>query len=206
MQRRTATLTWTAPLAVVCLMLTAGAALAQSNRGGLGGPAIMPEPDLHDYGHSLPPEPMARADGYRLQGRCDVAIGIYRALVAQGKGYELAQFYLGRCLLETAKKAPDPATAAAQRREAGDWTVKAANNGLPNAENALVAMYLDGEGVTADPVEAGKWSLIYHDNGARRMYRLPDVTPTLQARLDAVLNDNAWAQAQARASAWSPAQ
>jgi TPR repeat protein len=206
MQRRTAYLTCTAPLAVVCLILTAGAALAQPSHGDLGGPAIMQQPDLNDYSRSMPPEPMARADGYRLQGRCDVAIGIYRALVAQGKGYELAQFNLGRCLLETAKKAPDPATAAAQRREAGDWTVKAANHGLPNAENALVAMYLDGEGVTADPVEAGKWSLIYHDNAARRMYRLPDIAPALQVRLDAVLNDNAWATAQARASAWSPVQ
>src|ERR1700710_462484 len=108
-------------------------------------PPPMPVPDIHDYDNkNLPPEPQARADGYRLQGRCDVAIPIYRALINQGTGYELSEFNLGRCLLETAKKAPDPATAEAQKREAADWTLKAANKGLPNAQNGLIAMYLDG--------------------------------------------------------------
>jgi hypothetical protein len=76
---------------------------------------------------------------------------------------------------------------------------------LPNAQNGLIAMYLDGQGVAADPVEAGKWSLLYHGNAARRMYGLPDITPALQARLDSVLNEKSWAQAQARADTWSPA-
>jgi hypothetical protein len=169
-------------------------------------PPPMPVPDIHDYNNkNLPPEPQARADGYRLQGRCDVAIPIYRALINQGTGYELSEFNLGRCLLETAKKAPDPASAEAQKREAADWTLKAGNKGLPNAQNGLIAMYLDGQGVAADPVEAGKWSLLYHGNAARRMYGLPDVTPALQARLDSVLNEKSWAQAQARADTWSPA-
>lgn len=155
--------------------------------------------------NSVPPEPEARADGYRLQGRCDVAIPIYRALINQGTGYELAQFNLGRCLLDTAKKAPDPATAESMKREAADWTLKAANRGLPNAQNGLASMYLDGEGVTADPVEAGKWSLLYHGNAARRMYGLPDIAPALQTRLDGALNEKNWDAAQARAAAWSPA-
>jgi hypothetical protein len=150
-------------------------------------------------------EPVARADGYRLQGRCDVAIPIYRALANQGTGYELAEFNLGRCLLDTAKKAPDPATAESMKREAGDWTLKAANRGLPNAQNAMASMYLDGEGVTANPVEAGKWSLLYHDNAARRMYGLPDTAPALQTRLDAALNEKNWDDARARAQAWSAA-
>jgi hypothetical protein len=168
-------------------------------------PAPMPMPDISDYSRTLPPEPEARADGYRLQGRCDVAIPIYRALANQGTGYELAQFNLGRCLLEVAKAAPDSATADGLKREAADWTLKAANDGLPNAQNGLAVLYLDGEGVTADPVEAGKWSLLYHGNAARRMYGLPDVAPALQARLDSVLNEKSWAIAQARAAAWSPA-
>jgi hypothetical protein len=171
-------------------------------------PAPTPLPDIHDYDNDfkhMPPEPQARADGYRLQGRCDVAIPIYRALINQGTGYELSQFNLGVCLLETAKKAADPAAAAAQRQEAAAWTLKAANKGLPNAQNGLIVLYLDGVGVAADPVEAGKWSLLYHGNAARRMYGLPDVAPGLQDRLDKVLDDGHWAQAQAKADAWSPA-
>ena len=189
-------------LAVFAILGGPGRALAQQV------PPPMTLPDIHDYsntGKNAPPEPQARADGYRLQGRCDVAIPIYRALVNQGTGYELSEFNLGRCLLETARKAPDPASAEAQKREAADWTLKAGNKGLPNAQNGLIAMYLDGQGVAADPVEAGKWSLLYHGNAARRMYGLPDIAPALQARLDSVLNEKSWAQAQARADTWSPA-
>lgn len=197
------------PLAV-CLILAelalAGLSPAALAQGSGAGGGIMPEPDLTPgRSSSLPPEPEAKADGWRLQGRCDVAIPIYRALINQGTGYELAEFNLGRCLLDTAKKAPDAATAEAMKREAADWTLKAANRGLPNAQNGLAAMYLDGEGVTADPVEAGKWSLLYHDNAARRMYGLPDIAAALQVRLDGALNEKNWDAAQARAAAWSPA-
>jgi hypothetical protein len=170
----------------------------------MGGQQPMPMPDLSNHNFTMPPEPEARADGYRLQGRCDVAVPIYRALVSQGTGYELAEYNLGRCLLEQAKNTPDATAAAALRHEAADWTIKAANSNLPNAQNGLVAMYLDGVGVAADPVEAGKWSLLYHGNATRRMYGLPDVDPALQARLDSVLTDKSWAVAQARANAWSP--
>lgn len=195
-------------LAVLCVPAGAQGPMGSQQQGGVAPMAI---PDIHDYGNDyhfnkLPPEPQAAADGLRLQGRCDAAIPIYRALVNQGTGFELSQYNLGLCLLETAKKAPDPAAAAAERQEAASWALKAANKGLPNAQNGLIAMYLDGVGVAADPVEAGKWSLLYHSNAARRMYGLPDVTSAVQARLDAALNpNNRWAQAQAKADAWSPA-
>jgi hypothetical protein len=207
MKRRTHFVTLAAWLALPGLSL-AGLAPAMAQFGPQVGPvepgALMSEPDLTP-GRDAPAEPVARADGYRLRGRCDVAIPIYRALANQGTGYELAEFNLGRCLLETAKKAPDPATAESMKREAGAWTLKAANRGLPNAQNAMASMYLDGEGVTANSVEAGKWSLLYHDNAARRMYGLPDIAPALQARLDAALNEKNWDDAKARAQAWSAA-
>ena len=177
--------------AIVLAALASSGALAQS-RARVAAP---------NRSGSLPPEPQARADGYRLTGRCDVAIPIYRALAVQGAGYELAAFDLGLCLLEGAKTAPD---AAALQQEAAGLMLTAANTGLPNAQNGLAALYLDGTGVVRDPVEAGKWALLYHSSSVRRMYRLPDIAPALQARLDAALDEKAWDQAQARADAWSP--
>jgi hypothetical protein len=188
-------------MAIVIGAALAGLAPAEAQVQGM---QPMPMPDISNRNITLPPEPEARADGYRLQGRCDVAVPIYRALVSQGTGYELAEFNLGRCLLEQAKNTPDAAAAATLRHEAADWTVRAANSNLPNAQNGLIAMYLDGEGLAADPVEAGKWSLLYHGNATRRMYGLPDVDPGLQARLDSVLTEKTWAVAQSRAAAWSP--
>jgi hypothetical protein len=184
------------------LALGPAPALAQQHVPDLG------LPDIHDYRNDfkMPEEPQAKADAYRLQGRCDIAINIYRALINQGTGYELSEFNMGVCLQQLAAKATDPATAAAQRQEAAGWMLKAANKGLPNAQNGLISVYLDGVGVPANPVEAGKWSLLYHGNSARRLYGLPDVAPALQARLDAALDPgNGWAQAQAKADAWSPA-
>ncbi len=67
-----------------------------------------------------------------------------------------------------------------------------------------MSLYLDGVGVASDPVEAGKWSLIYHANGARYVIGLKDVPGALQARLDGVLDPTRWAEAQARANAWTP--
>ncbi len=152
----------------------------------------------------LPPEPEAKAEGLRLEGKCQLAIPIFRALAAQGYGYELSQYYLGLCLFDVSKAEPDAQRAMSLKHEAAGWIIKAANSDLPNAENSLVAMYLDGDGVTGDPVEAGKWSLIYHANGQRLALGLPDISPALQARLNSLLSEKTWAEAQARASAWSP--
>ena len=188
----------------VLLAALAQPALAQGPPGGMMGTFQQEPLPALPHSYTVPPEPEARADDLRMQGRCNAAIPIYRALASQGQGYELAEFGLARCLLENAKKQSDPQAAAALQQEATQWTITAANNGLPNAQSALVSVYLDGVGVAADPVEAGKWSLLYHGNGARRLYGLPDNAPSLQARLDSVLNDKSWAVAKARADSWNP--
>ena len=108
-------------------------------------------------------------------------------------------------LLDTAKKAPDPAAAetiSAKRR----LDSQGRQPRLPQRpERPWPPCIWTARGVTADPVEAGKWSLLYHDNAARRMYGLPDTAPALQARLDAALNEKNWDDARARAQAWSAA-
>lgn len=154
---------------------------------------------------ALPSDPEARAEVLRLSGKCAEAVPILRPLARRGAGYAIAQFHLGLCLFDLSKKDTDAEHAASLKHEAAEWILQAANTGFPNAQFSLVIMYLDGYGMKADPVEAGKWSLIYHDNSMRDAIGLPDISDDLQARLDGVLNEKAWAEAQSRADKWSPA-
>jgi TPR repeat protein len=208
MKRKLAILALTA---AACMSSLAEAGTSIQNQpgpaqGGIGGPGSAApgggvEPPRY---FQLPPEPEARADDLRLNGRCNEAIPIYGALADLGRGYELAEFNLGQCLIEVSKNAQDAQQAANLKREAARHILKAANTGLPNAQLALVTVYLDGVGIGSDPVEAGKWSLIYHSNGTRMALGLPDVPSEVQARLDAALTDKTWSDAQSRAAAWTP--
>jgi hypothetical protein len=182
-----------------------GAAIAQQGLRGPGTGNISPEGGDSEPSPRVrvPLDPEQRAEELRLAGKCQQAIPIYRRMVARG-GFEIAQFHLGLCLLDVGKSEPDAQRAAALKEEAVATIISAANGGLANAQIQLVSLYLDGVGVKADPVEAGKWALIYHANGSRFVISLPDISPELQARLDGVLNGNLWAEAQSRANAWSP--
>ena len=191
-----------------CLAAQAQAQMSggRGDMGGMGTGSMDPgaAPEQPRSSVQLPTEPEAWAEDLQLNGKCQQAIPIFRRLAAKGAGYELAQFNLGRCLFDVSKAEPDAQRAASLKHEAADCIVKAANNGLPNAQISLVAVYLDGNGVDRDPVEAGMWSLIYHANGARYAIGLRDISPDLQARLDSVLTEKTWAEAQSRADAWSP--
>lgn len=194
-------------LAIIILSLTmclSGPAIAQQ---GLRGPTGNIDPEGESDTQLRVPrvtlDPEQRAEELRLAGKCQQAIPIYRRMVALG-GFEIAQFHLGLCLLDVSKTEPDAQRAAALKQEAAGIIIKAANGGLANAQIQLVGLYLDGIGVPVDPVEAGKWALIYHGNGSRFVISLPDISPELQARLDGVLNATSWAEAQSRANSWSP--
>jgi hypothetical protein len=194
--------------AAICLALQAQVSLP----GGTGdssheGTVLVPGQENVKPGTTepLPAEPEARAEELRQRGQCRDAIPIFRQLAAKGDGYEIAEFNLGLCLFDVSKTEADAQRAASLKHEAAECIEEAANNGFPNAQFSLVVIYLDGYGTASDPVEAGKWSLIYHDNSMRVAIGLPDISPELQARLDSVLTDKSWAEAQSRAAAWSPA-
>ncbi len=125
--------------------------------------------------------------------------------MADRNGAEIAQFNLGLCLIDLAKAETDAQRAADQRKEGASWVLRAANAGFNKAEESSITLYLDGTGVAADPVEAEKWALLYHNNGLRMAIGLPDVAPETQSRLDAALTRAQRKEAQARADAWTPA-
>jgi TPR repeat protein len=182
---------------------------AAAQYGGVTGPAKADDTvpggsDASSHPNEGPPDPEGAAEDLRMKGECDKAIPIFRRLANYGAGFELAQYNLGLCLLDIAKTESDAARATSLRQEAATDIIAAADRGLPKAQASLVTMYLDGNGVERDPVQAGMWALLYHANGARMAIGMPNISPALQARLDSALNDQAWQQAQTRADAWTP--
>ncbi len=148
-------------------------------------------------------DPEGIAEDLRLSGQCDKAVPLFRRLAAQGQGFEISQFNLGMCLYDLAKANKDPAQAEALNKEGTDWILRAANAGYGKAQAMAIVVYLDGLGVAADPVEAGKWAYIFHDNGMRMVLGLPDIDPSLRGRLDSVLTTDKKREAHARADSWT---
>jgi hypothetical protein len=194
-----------ARIAIVCVALCcASPALA----GGLYQPdGVQPiDPKGGDMGPQqlqLPPDPEGKAVELRLHGRCGEAIPILRGLTATNRNDDIAKFNLGQCLIDLGRTETGP-THAHDMYEGAQWMLAAANRGFPNAQSGLVAVFLDGDGVARNPVEAAKWSLIYHANGMRLALGMPDIPAALHARLDAALNDRNWDEAQTLADQWSP--
>ncbi len=150
----------------------------------------------------LPSDPVGVAEELRLSGRCNIAVPALRPFAEHGVGNEIAQFNLGMCLLDLAAKEHDAKRMGDMRQEGAQWVVTAANGGFGKAQAQAVVLYLDGTGVAADPAEADKWALLYHDNGMRISIGMPDIGPAVKSRLDAALTDAMRAQARNRADTW----
>ncbi len=144
------------------------------------------------------------ANELQRKGKCGEAVPIFRRLAATQIRYEETQFHLATCLFALAKVQHDAQQAQALNAEAAEWIVRAADQNIEKAQAMAVRLYLDGLGVAADPVEAGKWAFIFHDNGTRLALGEPDLDPALRDRLDAALTAEKRKQAHARANSWTP--
>lgn len=200
-------------LAAAAALLCASPALAQ-NYGMYGAGAAQEQENFGPTPHESTPsdekgpvsrDSMALAEDMRLKGECDKAVPILRRLSERGAGFEISQLDLGLCLFDLAKLEPDATKAGALRADGANWVLHAANTGFAKAQAKAVSLYLDATGVAADPVEAQKWALLYHDNGMRLGFGLPDIAPDLRKRLDAALDDAGRAAARKRARDWAPA-
>jgi hypothetical protein len=194
-----------AKFTLLCVAMLAGTpAFAQGLFKPDGVQPIDPKGDGGPQQIQLPPDPEGKAVELRLHGRCNEAIPILRNLTAINQNDEIAKFNLGQCLVDASKSDTDKSRASHDAYEGVQWMMEAANHGLPNAQEGLISVFLDGLGVARNPVEAGKWSLIYHSNGTRFALGMHDIPDELQARLDQALNEQTWDEAQAEADQWSP--
>ncbi len=194
------------PIAALLICWTlSGPALGQASgvMGDIGSKGAIGVTDTRLKPDSRPDQSQAQGEQLRLNGQCDKAVPILRLYATRGDGYEISQFNLGMCLLDLAAAQHDAAQAAAGRKEGADWIVQAANAGFAKAEARAVLLYLEGTGVAADPVEAEKWSLLYHRNSTRIAIGLRDIAPQVSDRLDAELTDATRTQAEQRADNWT---
>ena len=145
-----------------------------------------------------------RAMAYKQKSDCARAIPLFEPLAKLGHGFEVAQFELGRCYLETAKTAAAPADATRTRADGASWILKAANSQVPAAQQEAIRLYQDGTGVAADPVEAGKWLLVLERNPARRVFGPAVIDPDLEKALNKKLTPAQWSEARERADRWQP--
>jgi TPR repeat protein len=191
-------------ISVICAAAFAGAAPASAQRV---------QPDNYGTEHAIPSEdevvrPVSRdagaiAEGLRIEGKCDKAVPMLRPIAERGAGHEISEHDLALCLFDLAKADGDAKHAGELRSEAAQWVVRAANGGFAKSQALAVTLYLDGNGVTADPVEAEKWAILYHHNGMRIAIGLPALVPDVQKRLDA-LSDAQESEAKKRADDWTP--
>ena len=182
-------------IAVLGLILAAPAALAQGPGGG----------DSHSVGssHIKPPnnQPMLYSPyeaALRLEqlGSYDKAIELLEPEAKQGQGYEMAQLELGRCYLAVAGKAATPAVALEATKKGGAWIETAAEAGLSEAQEQMARLYIEGGHFKVEPVEAGKWYMLWKGNPKRFQAISKPFDPKLEQKLKATLTDAQWAQAR----------
>jgi len=167
--------------------------------GGRPPDSSMLPPESHGHRRS---NPEGTAEDLRLAGRCDKAVPILRRIVGGPHDSGITRYNLGMCLLDLAAAESNAQRAADLRQKGAMWVLRGANAGFNLAQKEAVRIKLDGIGTAADPVEAEKWAIIYHNNGMRLALHLPDIAPDIRDRLDAALDDAKRAEAQTRADAW----
>ncbi len=182
-------------IAVLGLTLIAPAALAQGPGGG----------DSHSVGssHIKPPNnqpllysPYEAALKLEQMGSYDKAIELLEPEAKQGPGYEMAQLELGRCYLAVAAKAATPQVALDATKKGGAWIETAAEAGLSEAQEQMARLYIEGGHFKVEPVEAGKWYVLWKGNPKRFQAVSKPFDPKLEAKLKATLTDAQWTQAR----------
>jgi hypothetical protein len=154
--------------------------------------------------------PAPRASPYetgmklKSEGHCDQAVPLLEPVAAQGRGFEVAQYQVGLCLLDLGRNAATPAERSELEAKAARWILLAGNSGLGAAQEQLSRLSLDGVGLPADKIEAGKWALLFRHNPMRLQIGPRDLDRQLDKRLQEALSADDWVAATARADGWSP--
>ncbi len=183
------------PIALLGLILAAPAALAQGPGGG----------DSHSVGssHIKPPNnqpllysPYEAALKLEQLGSYDKAIELLEPEAKQGPGFEMAQLELGRCYLAVAAKAATPEVALEATKKGGAWIQTAAEFGLSEAQEQMARLYIEGGHFKVEPVEAGKWYVLWKAIPKRFQAVGKPFDPKLEAKLKSTLTDAQWAQSR----------
>lgn len=156
---------------------------------GRGGPREAgPAPGLQQPGRLL-----AMARDTQAKKGCKSAIPAYRVISSFGDGYDIAQYELGACLLESVTD--NPAETALFREEAALWLRRAAWAGNARAQLKLAEALSGAAGsdhtLAPNPEEALSWAVVYRENAKRDLYDLPTIAERVTDHLNATLDSEA---------------
>lgn len=119
-------------------------------------------------------------------------VNVLTCFAYRGQGYEGAQNALGQCLLRAGQSADGLA-----------WIRRAANAGGADAQKRLAQIYVTGEIVPQDNVEAATWNKLYLRNAFLLSLGIqPD--RSISERLSGTLSAEEDAAADRRVYAWRP--
>lgn len=137
---------------------------------------------------------LGKAREIQAEQGCAAALPAYRVISSFGKGYHVAQYELGACLLTI--DGANTSESALLRMESDFWLHRAAWAGNARAQRRL-AVILSGAAGYDDPhfrtapQEAAMWALVYAENSARDLYNLPELPAPVASHLDAILTPQA---------------
>ena len=135
---------------------------------------------------------------------CERAQEVLDPMIKQGVGSEVALLDIGTCYMQEALDTSNADEARRLRETGVGWVLRAGNAGLRRAEEELVRQYIDGEVFLTNPVEAGKWYLLWKANRSGYAITPPEFDEKLEQKLQSMLTTADWVSARDRALAWRP--
>jgi hypothetical protein len=177
--------------AALGMLLLASAAFAQATDHSVGASHIKPSVNT-----TAPLNWYETALKYKQQGEFPKAIELLEPEAKQGKGFEMAMLVLGQCYLGMADKAPTPQDAVDDTKKGGAWFEGAAESGLTEAQEQMSRLYIEGGRFKVEPVEAGKWYMLWKANPKRFQAIGKPFDPKLEQKLKDTLTDAQWTEAR----------
>lgn len=173
--------------------LLAGCSGRDADRPRIGSVSMMNGPAL-----------FARASDFKERKQYHEAAQAFSLVAAWGRGWEVAQYQLGTCLLAIADQPSGLDNPADLRREAFIWIKLAADSGNKAAQSRLALMLRDGIGATPDPLAAATYAILSEQGSGD----IPLVRSAAEAAVGESLQQRLapadWAEAKRRARSFSP--
>jgi hypothetical protein len=179
------------PMAVLGFALVATNAFAQATDHSVGATHIKPPAS-----GPLLLNPYEAALALEQKGDYAHAIELLEPEAKQGPGFEMAQLELGKCYLAVAAKAATPDATVEATKKGGAWIETAAEFGLTDAQEEMARLYIEGGHFKVEPVEAGKWYMLWKANPRRFQAVSKPFDPKLEQKLKSTLTDAQWTQAR----------
>ncbi len=199
-------------IGLIALFVVAACAGPSGNRGP-GGPKRGGPPGGGGPGFAAggpiqqgPDRFYSQALALKRDGNCAEAVPLFKRVAEIGRGYEIAQYHLGDCLLQTAVEKGTGAQAEMDNALAMHWLLKAAHSNNADAQGKLAAIYLNSDVVAQDRVAAAKWYLLYMRNPIQVKVGATALAPGVERYLLDELRPQEWAAATAAADSWQVVQ